>query len=62
MTAALPPDVRAIIASKLASGEFTSEADVLAAGVRLLQQGEEVERARSNRQTARHAPGGDRRD
>jgi Arc/MetJ-type ribon-helix-helix transcriptional regulator len=45
MTMQLPSDVQAIIQAKLASGEFATEAEVVAAGVRLLEQ-EDAERAR----------------
>lgn len=44
MTAYLPADVQEIIKAKIAGGEFTSEAEVLAAGVRLLQEKGELMR------------------
>ncbi len=44
MTISLPKDVQAIIRAKIASGEYSSESDVVAAGVRLLVE-EEQQRA-----------------
>jgi len=44
VTISLPSDVQSIIAAKVASGEFSSESEVVAAGVRLLLD-EEQQRA-----------------
>jgi putative addiction module CopG family antidote len=57
MTLSLPNDVQAIIHAKIASGEFSSESDVVAAGVRLLleeeqQRAQQTERLRAMLQEA----------
>jgi putative addiction module CopG family antidote len=41
MTISLPSDVQAIIRAKVESGEFSSESDVVAAGVRMLLEDEQ---------------------
>ena len=49
MTISLPKDVQAIIRAKVESGEFSSESDVVAAGVRMLLEEDKQREQQTNR-------------
>ncbi len=48
MTISLPKDVQAIIRAKVESGEFSSESDVVAAGVRMLLEDDQLREKQTN--------------